>query len=124
MRDQETGVGDPARSGPFGFLGILFTPRAMIVAQTLLVLPIVAALTRQNVEDLWMEYRDELTAMRVGPLRRVITLLWDARFNLVTTLLGDRTRDIEGRPSTCHGPRACGDGNHHYSQRADHSAFA
>jgi tungstate transport system permease protein len=76
-----------SRSGPLGFLGILFTPRAMIIAQTLLVLPIIAALTRQTVEDLWMEYRDELTAMRVGSFRRVITLLWDARFNLVTTLL-------------------------------------
>lgn len=76
-----------SRSGPLGLLGILFTPSAMIVAQTLLVLPIVAALTRQTVEDLWMEYRDELTAMRVGPIRRVITLLWDARFSLVTTLL-------------------------------------
>jgi tungstate transport system permease protein len=76
-----------SRSGPLGFLGILFTPRAMIFAQTLLVLPIIAALTRQTVEDYWVEYRDELTAMRVGPLRRVITLLWDARFNLATTLL-------------------------------------
>jgi tungstate transport system permease protein len=76
-----------SRSGPLGFLGFLFTPRAMIVAQTLLVLPIIAALTRQTVEDLWEEYRDELTAMRVGRLRRVTTLLWDARFSLVTTLL-------------------------------------
>lgn len=76
-----------SRLGPLGFLGILFTPRAMIVAQTLLVLPIVAALTRQTVEDLWMEYRDELTAMHVGPIRRVLTLLWDARFSLVTILL-------------------------------------
>ena len=66
-----------SRSGPLGFLGFLFTPRAMIVAQTLLVLPIIAALTRQTVEDLWEEYRDELTAMRVGRLRRVTTLLWD-----------------------------------------------
>ena len=76
-----------SRSGPLGFLGILFTPRAMIVAQALLVLPIIAALTRQTVEDLWMEYRDELTAMRIGPFRRMLTLLWDARFSLVTTLL-------------------------------------
>ncbi|HEY8007582.1 MAG TPA: ABC transporter permease [Methylocella sp.] len=76
-----------SRSGPLGFLGILFTPRAMIVAQALLVLPIIAALTRQTVEDLWMEYRDELTAMRIGPFRRVLTLLWDARFSLVTILL-------------------------------------
>jgi tungstate transport system permease protein len=76
-----------SRSGPLGFLGILFTPRAMIVAQALLVLPIIAALTRQTIEDLWMEYRDELTAMRIGPFRRMLTLLWDARFSLVTTLL-------------------------------------
>lgn len=76
-----------SRSGPLGFLGILFTPEAMILAQSLLVLPIIAALARQTIEDLWAEYRDELTAMRVGPMRRVATLLWDARFSLVTTLL-------------------------------------
>ena len=76
-----------SRSGPLGFLGILFTPKAMILAQAVLVLPIIAALTRQAVDDLWTEYRDELTAMRVRPLRRVTTLLWDARFTLVTTLL-------------------------------------
>jgi tungstate transport system permease protein len=76
-----------SRSGPLGFLGILFTPKAMILAQAFLVLPIIAALTRQAVDDLWTEYRDELTAMRVRPVRRVTTLLWDARFTLVTTLL-------------------------------------
>ena len=76
-----------SRSGPLGFLGILFTPRAMTIAQALLVLPIIAALARQTIEDLWVEYRDELTAMRVGPLGRVATLIWDARFSLVTTLL-------------------------------------
>jgi len=76
-----------SRSGPLGFLGILFTPAAMVVAQGLLVLPIIAALTRQTVEDLWAEYRDELTAMRVPPSGRVATLLWDARFSLTTTLL-------------------------------------
>jgi tungstate transport system permease protein len=76
-----------SRSGPLGFLGILFTPRAMIIAQSLLVLPIIAALSRQTIEDLWAEYRDELTAMRIGPAGRVATLLYDARFSLVTTLL-------------------------------------
>jgi len=76
-----------SRSGPLGFLGALFTPQAMILAQAVLVMPIVAALTRQTVEDLWIEYRDELTAMRIGPAGRVATLLWDARFSLVTTLL-------------------------------------
>ncbi len=76
-----------SRSGPLGFLGLLFAPRAMIVAQALLVMPIIAALTRQVIEDLWAEYREELTALRVRPARRVATLLWDARFSLVTTLL-------------------------------------
>lgn len=76
-----------SRSGPLGHWGILFTPKAMIIAQALLVLPIIIALTRQTIEDLWQEYRDELNAMRVGAVRRIITLLWDARFSLVTTLL-------------------------------------
>jgi tungstate transport system permease protein len=76
-----------SRSGPLGAWGILFTPQAMIIAQTVLVMPIIAALSRQTVEDLWDEYRDELFAMNVGPLRRVATLAWDARFSLVTALL-------------------------------------
>jgi tungstate transport system permease protein len=76
-----------SRSGPLGSLGLLFTPAAMVIAQTALVTPIIAALTRQTVEDLWAEYRDELTAMDVGPVRRVMTLLWDARFSLVTAWL-------------------------------------
>jgi tungstate transport system permease protein len=76
-----------SRSGPLGFLGILFSPKAMIIAQAFLVMPIIAALTRQTIEDLWVEYREELTALRVTPARRVTTLLWDARFSLVTTLL-------------------------------------
>ncbi|MGI8525145.1 MAG: ABC transporter permease [Pseudolabrys sp.] len=76
-----------SRSGPLGPLGLLFTPQAMIVAQTILVAPIIAALTRQTIEDLWVEYRDELTAMNVGPARRVATLIWDARFSLVTAML-------------------------------------
>jgi tungstate transport system permease protein len=76
-----------SRSGPLGSWGLLFTPQAMIIAQTVLVTPIIAALSRQTIEDLWAEYRDELTAMNVGPLGRVATLIWDARFSLVTTLL-------------------------------------
>src|SRR5499426_945236 len=76
-----------SRSGPLGFLGILFSPKAMIVAQAILVLPIMAALARQSIADLWGEYRDELMALRVSPARRVATLLWDARFGLVTALL-------------------------------------
>src|SRR5579863_1691337 len=76
-----------SRSGPLGDWGWLFTPKAMILAQAILVTPIIAALTRQTVEDLWSEYRDELAAMEVGPARRMLTLLWDARFSLVTALL-------------------------------------
>ncbi len=76
-----------SRSGPLGNLGILFTPTAMIIAQAVLIVPIIAALARQTIEDLWIEYRDELTAMDVGPLGRITTLLWDARFSLLTALL-------------------------------------
>lgn len=76
-----------SRSGPLGSWGLLFTPQAMVIAQTVLVAPIIAALTRQTVEDLWTEYRDELAAMDVGPFTRVATLVWDARFSLVTALL-------------------------------------
>jgi tungstate transport system permease protein len=76
-----------SRSGPLGSFGILFTPSAMIIAQTILVAPIIAALARQTIEDLWAEYREELDAMHVRPLRRVATLIADARFSLVTALL-------------------------------------
>ena len=76
-----------SRSGPLGTWGLLFTPKAMVIAQAILVAPIIAALARQTIEDLWVEYRDELAAMNVGPLGRVATLLWDARFSLVTALL-------------------------------------
>jgi tungstate transport system permease protein len=76
-----------SRSGPLGSWGLLFTPQAMMIAQTILVAPIIAALARQTIEDLWVEYQDELAAMNVGPARRVATLVWDARFSLVTALL-------------------------------------
>lgn len=76
-----------SRSGPLGSWGILFTPEAMIIAQTILIAPIIAALTRQTIEDLWLEYRDELAAMNVGTLGSVMTLLWDGRFSLLTALL-------------------------------------
>jgi tungstate transport system permease protein len=76
-----------SRSGLLGSWGLLFTPAAMVIAQTILVTPIIAALARQTIEDLWAEYRDELAALDVGPLRRVATLIWDARFSLLTALL-------------------------------------
>lgn len=76
-----------SRSGPLGALGWLFTPKAMIVAQAILVLPIVIALTRQTIEDLWAEYREHLTSLGQTGLRAIPTLLWDARFSLATVLL-------------------------------------
>jgi len=76
-----------SHSGPLGAWSLLFTPQAMVIAQTVLVAPIIAALTRQTIEDLWVEYREELAAMDVAPLQRVVTLIWDARFSLVTALL-------------------------------------
>jgi tungstate transport system permease protein len=76
-----------SRSGPLGAWGLLFTPQAMVIAQTVLIAPIIAALARQTIEDLSTEYRDELAAMDVGPFGRVATLIWDGRFSLVTALL-------------------------------------
>jgi tungstate transport system permease protein len=76
-----------SRSGPLGSLGLLFTPTAMVIAQTILVLPIVIAITRQIVEDLWGEYREHLTSLGQTGVRAVPTLLWDGRFSLMTGLL-------------------------------------
>ena len=76
-----------SRSGPLGFLGLLFTPAAMIVAQAVLVTPIVVSLTRQTIEDLWAEYEDQLRSLGSSPLRAMPTLLWDGRFSLLTAML-------------------------------------
>jgi tungstate transport system permease protein len=76
-----------SRSGPLGPLGLLFTPAAMIIVQTLLILPIVASLTRQVVEDLWTDYEEQLRSLGSSRLRAVPTLLWDGRYSLVTALL-------------------------------------
>ena len=76
-----------SRSGPLGALGLLFTPAAMVVAQTLLLAPIMAALARQAMEALWEEYAEQLRSFGAGPWRAVPTLLWDGRFALLTVLL-------------------------------------
>jgi len=76
-----------SRAGPLGTFGILFTPRAIIVAQAFLVMPLVAALTRQFVEDAWLEYRDQLRSLGVTTRRAVPTLLWDVRLSLITVAL-------------------------------------
>jgi tungstate transport system permease protein len=76
-----------SRAGPLGSFGILFTPAAIVVAQTVLVVPIVAALARQTTEDAWNEYREQLTSLGVSRLRAVPTVLWDTRFSLLTVVM-------------------------------------
>ncbi len=76
-----------SRAGPLGQFGLLFTPTAMVIAQTLLILPIIAALSRQVIEELWGEYREQLQSLGVSRLRAMPTLLWDARFSLITMVL-------------------------------------
>jgi len=76
-----------SRAGPLGRFGLLFTPTAMVIVQTVLVAPIVIALTRQVIEDLWIEYAEQLRSLGSSRLRAVPTLLWDGRFSLVTGIL-------------------------------------
>jgi tungstate transport system permease protein len=76
-----------SRAGPLGALGLLFTPSAMVIAQAILITPIIAALTRQVVEDAWLEYREQLRSLGESRLGSVATLLWDLRFSLVTIVL-------------------------------------
>ena len=76
-----------SRAGPLGVFGLLFTPAAMIIAQVLLVTPIIAALTRQVIEDLWVEYEEQLRSLGAGPGRAVPALLWDGRYSLLTAVL-------------------------------------
>lgn len=76
-----------SRSGPLGGLGLLFTPTAMVIAQVVLVTPIIAAIARQMVEDLWREYGDLYTLDGAGRVRTVCSLLWLGRFSLITAVL-------------------------------------
>lgn len=76
-----------SRAGPLGFLGLLFSPTAMVIAQFILILPIVAALSRQTVEDLWREYEEQLRSFGASPARALPTLLRDGRFSLITAVL-------------------------------------
>ena len=81
-------------AGPLGPLGLLYTPTAMIIAQTVLVTPLVAALTRQIVEDLHREYAEQFSSLGVGPFDRVVALLWDARYSLLTVALAGFGRAV------------------------------
>ena len=76
-----------SRAGPLGQYGILYTPTAMVIAQSILVIPIITALTRQTIADLHVEYQEQLQSLGASRLRMVPTLLWDGRFSLLTAVL-------------------------------------
>jgi len=76
-----------SRSGPLGIFGLLFSPTAMVIAQTCLITPIVAALSRQIIADLYEEYRELLRSLGISTRRAIWTLIWDGRLSLVTALL-------------------------------------
>ena len=83
-----------SRAGPLGAFGELFTPTAMVIAQTILIAPIIAALSQQVVGDAWAEYREQLESLGAGTIRAALTLLWDTRYALVTVLLAGFGRAI------------------------------
>jgi len=83
-----------SKSGPLGILGLLYTPTAMIIAQTLLIAPIIAALSRTILKTLHEEYRDQFASFRLSQFQTVNTLLWEARFMLLTALLAGFGRAI------------------------------
>ncbi|HEY3516160.1 MAG TPA: ABC transporter permease [Gammaproteobacteria bacterium] len=76
-----------SRAGPLGELGLLFTPTAMVIAQAILVTPIIAGLSRQVLEDAWHEYEEQLRSLGATPTAAAATLLWDTRYSLVTVVL-------------------------------------
>lgn len=83
-----------SRSGPLGFLGLLYTPTAMIIAQTLLITPIVAALSRQVLEDLDTEYAEQFRSFALTRMQRVQALVWDGRYALLTVALAGFGRAV------------------------------
>ena len=76
-----------SRAGPFGVFNLLFTPTAMIIAQFILVVPIIAALSRGVMEEMWLDYREQLQSLGVSPPRQLLVLLWDGRLALLTAVL-------------------------------------
>ncbi len=83
-----------SRAGPFGVLGLLYTPTAMVIAQTLLITPIIIALARQTIEDLNSEYAEYFASLAIGSGHRVVTLLWEGRYSLLTVGLAGFGRAI------------------------------
>ncbi|MGB5863179.1 MAG: ABC transporter permease [Sulfitobacter sp.] len=83
-----------SRSGPFGVLGLLFTPTAMVIAQVIIIVPLIASIAHQSLRDLWAEYHDLLISLNVTQGQKMRTLLWDARRALLTASLAGFGRAI------------------------------
>ncbi|RMF39436.1 MAG: ABC transporter permease subunit [Alphaproteobacteria bacterium] len=83
-----------SRSGPLGVLGLLFTPTAMVIAQVIIIVPLIASIAHQSLRDLWQEYHDLLISMNVTQGQKIRTLLWDARRALLTAALAGFGRAI------------------------------
>lgn len=83
-----------SRSGPLGALGLLFTPTAMIIAQMIIIVPLIASIAHQSLRDLWHDYHDLLISMNVTQTQKMMTLLWDARRALLTAALAGFGRGI------------------------------
>lgn len=83
-----------SNAGPMGVLGLLYTPTAMIIAQTILITPIIAALTRQSLELIYREYKEQLTSLGVSKIAMAQTLLWDGRYQLSTVVLAGFGRAV------------------------------
>lgn len=83
-----------SRAGPFGVLGLLFTPTAMIIAQVIIITPLVASITHQAMRELWAEYHDLLISLNTSKRQRMATLIWDGRRALLTAALAGFGRGI------------------------------
>jgi tungstate transport system permease protein len=83
-----------SRAGPFGVLGLLFTPTAMIIAQVIIIVPLIASVAHQSLRELWSEYHDLLISMNATQFQRIQTLLWDGRRGLLTAMLAGFGRAI------------------------------
>jgi tungstate transport system permease protein len=83
-----------SRSGPFGVMGLLFTPTAMIIAQVIIITPLIASITHQAMRELWSEYHDLLISLNTTKRQRVVALIWDGRRTLMTAALAGFGRAI------------------------------
>ena len=111
-----------SRSGPFGVFGLLFTPTAMIIAQTIIIVPLIASIAHQAIRDLWSDYHDLLISLGATRSQKIVTLIWDARRALLTAVAGRfRARHWRGRRD--HGGwrqhRPCDAGSDHRHRAGD-----